>query len=245
MTHVIIYNIQMEGTAMAHQTLLPRIWLFLFFNFMGMLPLYGAEPTPQPSEEQIPHYSDARLRLSNWFKLGLKRTVLCMINDAPPTNSTPTPANFDLSKIPPEFQIFFNKNTPKVISTDAYLDRMLIYLECSYACYVLALIYIERLINKTQKPNIFHKFSFHRLFFTAVVVAIKYYDDKFYSNEVYARIGGINTKELDKLEVIFLAAINCELFVPLQEWNAVIDTIKIPGDMSLQEWNATIKILKI
>ena len=38
-------------------------------------------------------------------------------------------------------------------------------------------------------------------------------EDKYYKNDYYAKVGGINVKELNKLEIEFLAMIEFHLFV--------------------------------
>ena len=45
------------------------------------------------------------------------------------------------------------------------------------------------------------------------MVAAKFFDDKYYNNEYYSRVGGINNKELNSLEIEFLNFINFNLFV--------------------------------
>ena len=48
---------------------------------------------------------------------------------------------------------------------------------------------------------------------SALVLAIKYSEDKFYRNEFYARIGGISRKELNSLEKEMLSMLDFDLFV--------------------------------
>jgi len=48
---------------------------------------------------------------------------------------------------------------------------------------------------------------------TAVLLAAKFFDDFYYSNEYFARIGGISNKEINVLEIEFLNAINFSLHV--------------------------------
>jgi len=52
-----------------------------------------------------------------------------------------------------------------------------------------------------------------RLLLTSVLVAIKYNEDDYYSNTYYAKIGGINLEEINKLEIAFLDMINWNLFI--------------------------------
>lgn len=52
-----------------------------------------------------------------------------------------------------------------------------------------------------------------RLLLTGVMLAAKFYDDRYYSNEYYARIGGISKKEINQLEIEFLNHVNFTLYV--------------------------------
>ncbi len=61
--------------------------------------------------------------------------------------------------------------------------------------------------------NIISNFFIYRLSFTAMVVAIKFFDDIYYMNSLYAKIGGISTKELNFLEISFLKMIRYDLLV--------------------------------
>lgn len=45
------------------------------------------------------------------------------------------------------------------------------------------------------------------------MVAIKWHDDEYYKNEYYAKIGGINAKEMNLLEHEFLKLMDFKLFV--------------------------------
>lgn len=46
------------------------------------------------------------------------------------------------------------------------------------------------------------------------MVAAKFYDDFYFKNNYYAKIGGINKNEINNLEVTFLEMVNYDLFVP-------------------------------
>lgn len=56
---------------------------------------------------------------------------------------------------------------------------------------------------------ILHYFDFlARVILTAVVLAAKFFDDRYYSNRFYAAVGGVRTKELNALEADFLRLIS-------------------------------------
>jgi hypothetical protein len=45
------------------------------------------------------------------------------------------------------------------------------------------------------------------------MVAAKFFDDVYYNNEYFAKVGGISNKELNALEIEFLNYLNFNLFV--------------------------------
>ena len=54
---------------------------------------------------------------------------------------------------------------------------------------------------------------------TSVLLAIKYHEDEYYSNEYYAKVGGVSLKELNNLEKEFLQLIDFSLFVDKRLFN--------------------------
>ncbi len=61
--------------------------------------------------------------------------------------------------------------------------------------------------NKVNKNNL------DSLLITAVMLAAKFFDDRFYNNEYYSKVGGISNKEINILEIEFLNYINFNLYV--------------------------------
>lgn len=50
------------------------------------------------------------------------------------------------------------------------------------------------------------------------MIAAKFFEDCFYKNDYYARVGGLATEELNLLEVEFLCAIHFSLLVPPEDY---------------------------
>ena len=50
----------------------------------------------------------------------------------------------------------------------------------------------------------------------AILIAIKYNEDDFYSNTYYAKVGGITLKEINNLESEFLSLINFNLWIDFE-----------------------------
>uniref|UniRef100_A0A8R7P8H9 Cyclin n=1 Tax=Triticum urartu TaxID=4572 RepID=A0A8R7P8H9_TRIUA len=92
------------------------------------------------------------------------------------------------------------------------------YAECSPSCFVLALVYMVRHLHQ---PNVYMTpFSVHRLLITSVVVDAKFTDDAFFNNALYARVGGINTIEMNRLELDLLFNLDFGLKVNLETFGS-------------------------
>lgn len=50
------------------------------------------------------------------------------------------------------------------------------------------------------------------------MIAIKFFDDSFCVNSFYAQIGGVQTEELNNLEMVFLKSINFTLLVTCEDY---------------------------
>lgn len=106
----------------------------------------------------------------------------------------------------------FHAMRPPQISILNYLERIAKYAACSGECFVLALIFVDRIIqfNPTFVVN---SLNIHRLLITAVMLSAKYFDDQYFNNAYYAKVGGVPCNEINSLEVEFLFMINFTLFV--------------------------------
>eukprot|EP00831_Metopus_contortus_P082385 TRINITY_DN8891_c0_g1_i3.p1 TRINITY_DN8891_c0_g1~~TRINITY_DN8891_c0_g1_i3.p1 ORF type:complete len:207 (+),score=5.98 TRINITY_DN8891_c0_g1_i3:98-718(+) len=98
------------------------------------------------------------------------------------------------------------------ISIPAYLDRIARYSHCSPSCFIVAFLYIDRILQMNPDFHL-NSFSIHRLILSALVVAIKYLDDEYYTLIDYAKIGGISAREMAFLEAEFLKYLRYSLYI--------------------------------
>jgi hypothetical protein len=97
------------------------------------------------------------------------------------------------------------------IGIQAYLERVHKYASCSNECFILALIYIDRLIQRNN--FLLTELNVHRVVITAILLAAKFFDDAYYNNAYYSNVGGVLVSEMNGLEVDFLFRINFSLHV--------------------------------
>lgn len=117
----------------------------------------------------------------------------------------------------------FTSSFPPPITIDAYLFHLMKHVRTAPAIVVYMLVYIERIIGvlerryqkqtKQDVPFLMTSYNAHRLLLTAFLLAHKYCEDYKYSTSRMAKIGGIEPKELLKLESEFLKFLKFELYI--------------------------------
>lgn len=98
------------------------------------------------------------------------------------------------------------------ISIYDYVERIFKYAACSSECFVLALIYIDRIIQR--QGFVINSLNVHRVVITSIMLAAKFFDDHYFKNGFYAKVGGVPCNEMNSLEVEFLFLLNFSLHVP-------------------------------
>lgn len=94
-----------------------------------------------------------------------------------------------------------------------YIDRLAEFLHVSDSCFVLAIIYIDRL-NDSIGFNVFNEQTYHRLLATSLYIAMKFQDDILIDDYKYIqKVVGFSFEELKSLELLFIELIDFELFV--------------------------------
>lgn len=106
--------------------------------------------------------------------------------------------------------VFHGLRAP-TLSVGKYIDRIFKYSGCSPSCFVVAHIYVDRFIQHTEVK--LTSLNVHRLLITSIMLAAKFIDDAFFNNAYYAKVGGVSTSELNRLETSFLLGIDFRLQV--------------------------------
>ena len=134
----------------------------------------------------------------------------------PPRPAPPRPPAQDADPaLVPALTVFHGLRAPP-ISVEAYLVRVAKYAKCSPACFVQALALVFRLARRDAAYQL-TSLNVHRLLLTGVLLSAKFLDDHYYNNAFYAKVGGVTTAELNRLEVEMLGLLAFRLLVPREE----------------------------
>jgi len=126
---------------------------------------------------------------------------------------------------PSEQMSGFRSVSQPPLSLRSYAARIQEYFMCTPECFVLSLVYIERIVKRNPQIMV-TDLTCHRLLLTSVAVSAKFHDDEFYGNEYYATIGGIATPELNALEEEFLQLLGWRLYVGADEYSLFLRTLR-------------------
>ena len=118
--------------------------------------------------------------------------------------------------------IFNAKELPK-ISLGDFIYRITYYSKMDDASLISALIILDRFCKKQK--IILTEFNIHRLLFVSVLIAIKSYEDKYFTNTFYAKICGIKTSVLNKLEYEFICSLDFKIYIEKSLYNKYQDLL--------------------
>lgn len=113
---------------------------------------------------------------------------------------------------------FFDSSVVPPVSIEAYVRRLHKHFLCGDQCFVIALVYIDRLLRPGTTIGPLSPRNTHRIVLTSLLIATKFMEDIFYSNGYYAKCGGVGLKELNNLERVFLKKIGFGLYVSDKEY---------------------------
>ena len=105
----------------------------------------------------------------------------------------------------------FNSKKPPQITINKYLMRILKYCMSEPSTMILCLIYIDKICENSNMQLTY--LNIHRLILACMILAIKFNEDDYYSNEYYAKVGGISMKEMNQLESNSLLLLDFNVFI--------------------------------
>eukprot|EP00271_Cylindrocystis_brebissonii_P016282 TRINITY_DN3965_c0_g1_i3.p1 TRINITY_DN3965_c0_g1~~TRINITY_DN3965_c0_g1_i3.p1 ORF type:complete len:338 (-),score=42.16 TRINITY_DN3965_c0_g1_i3:669-1682(-) len=113
--------------------------------------------------------------------------------------------------------VFHGERAPSISLWD-YLARIFKYANCTPTCFMAAYLYLNRLVVRNPDYVITSQ-NVHRILITAVMVAAKFLDDSYFNNAFYAKVGGVTTAEMNRLELEFLFKISFDLHISTSVFN--------------------------
>ena len=113
----------------------------------------------------------------------------------------------------------FQSATLPGISIVDYVARLQKYARFKTHDFVVALIYVKRMMLLHPQLK-FTDLTVHRMLISVLLVATKMFRDIHFSNRYYAKVGGITTRELGRLERCTLDLLDFKLYVSTEEFES-------------------------
>ena len=102
------------------------------------------------------------------------------------------------------------------ISIKDYMLRIYNYSKCNNVCSLSSYINLKILIDKgIIKLTIY---NIHRLLLISIMIFSKFYDDDYYSNLYWSRIGGISLEDLNNLEIEYLNLLDYNININTEKY---------------------------
>ena len=124
----------------------------------------------------------------------------------------------------------YNKNNPfcskrvPIIPITEYLQRFKHYTNIENSTLIISIIYIDIIC---QKHNItIQQINVHRLVLICCVLAIKYNEDIQFTNNYYAKVGGISNKEMNLLEFHSIKLLDYNLSISETIFNKYVNYLR-------------------
>ena len=105
----------------------------------------------------------------------------------------------------------FSTRSPPKVTLQYFLGRIKKYSQIEQSTLIIILIYADRMC--TTSAIILNPHNIHRIILGCLLLAIKYNEDIYFTNEQYAKIGGVPLKELNRLEFISIEFLNFDLYI--------------------------------
>ena len=105
----------------------------------------------------------------------------------------------------------FSRKVPPKVSLKYFFGRIKKYCKIEKSTLILILIYADRMC--TTSGIILNPHNIHRIILGCLILAIKYNEDIYYTNEQYAKIGGVSTQELNQLESYSFELLDFNLYI--------------------------------
>lgn len=102
------------------------------------------------------------------------------------------------------------------IQIEAYSQRLIKWSRASPSCLIASYALIRRL------GDIISPLTGHRLLLSGLLVSIKLMEDRYYTQDHYAAVGGVSMQQINDMELEFLGLLNWRVFVDVPELNSSV-----------------------
>lgn len=117
----------------------------------------------------------------------------------------------DKNQVGGEHIIFYSERKESV-DPCYYIRRVIRKSDCSKTAFVIMQVYLDR-CEELYKDLMLSEMNWHRVLFTALLLAIKYLEDEVRSNRCYAKVCGVGVVEMNELERKMLHSLGWNLSV--------------------------------
>lgn len=107
----------------------------------------------------------------------------------------------------------FHAKTRPAITVIAYIDRIVKYATIDKNVLLSFLVFADRICLRDPSYTV-STYTVHRFLITAAACGSKILSDKYLTNSLYAKVGGIPPRELNLLELEFLLLLDWHVVVP-------------------------------
>ncbi|KAJ3202251.1 hypothetical protein HDU67_000683 [Dinochytrium kinnereticum] len=104
----------------------------------------------------------------------------------------------------------FHSKRPAGISIIDYLRRIVKHGAVNRSCLMAVLVYMDRMCSRNSTFMV-SSLTVHRFIITSIAISCKAHSDTYYSNKVYAELGGLPLRELSALELELVFLLNWDL----------------------------------
>ena len=105
----------------------------------------------------------------------------------------------------------FSTKYPSDVTLQYFFTRIKKYTKIEESTLIAILIYADRIC--TTSGIILNPHNIHRIILGCLLLAIKYNEDLYFTNEQYAKIGGVTLKELNCLEYFSFQLLDFNLYI--------------------------------
>ncbi|KXS20523.1 cyclin-domain-containing protein [Gonapodya prolifera JEL478] len=168
----------------------------------------SSNQSPRPSPVRSPNQNVALIEVPATFSDCEEEQLVNVISDM----LTKLTVFNDKIKVTSSNLTRFHSRQAPPITIGEYLKRCVKYASLERPVLLMLLVYIDRVCER-HRGFVVSSLTVHRFIITALTVGSKTLCDSFCTNSLYARVGGISTKELNTLELEFLFLIDWQLSI--------------------------------